>query len=158
MSAARKRESEGRRKTLTGTVVSDKMDKTVVVRVERRVLHGRYKKYVKKRKKYMAHDENNECRIGDVVKIMECRPLSKHKCWRVVEILRRAEAPEKAAELVEKPVEITEEFQEVVEGEAGEVPVEVVPGEHAAEEKEQAQERQAAEAEAAPQGEEEAEE
>lgn len=90
----------GRRKVFEGVVVSDKMDKTVVVMVERMVLHPRYKKYVRYRKKFMAHDENNECKVGDVVRIMETRPLSRRKRWRVVEILKRAEgsAPSGAGE------------------------------------------------------------
>jgi small subunit ribosomal protein S17 len=80
----------GKRKERIGIVVSDKMDKTVVVLVERRVRHPLYKKEIKKRKKFYAHDENNECRIGDKVRIMETRPLSKLKRWRVVEIIERA--------------------------------------------------------------------
>jgi len=81
----------GRRKVLVGEVVSDKMDKTVVVRVERTFRHPVYGKVVKKHKKFYAHDENNECRIGDIVKIKETRPLSKLKRWMVVEILERKE-------------------------------------------------------------------
>ena len=80
----------GKRKTLTGVVSSDKMDKTVVVMVNRRVLHPVYKKYIRKRKKVKAHDEKNECRMGDKVLLMEARPLSKEKRWRVKEILERA--------------------------------------------------------------------
>lgn len=80
----------GQRKVRVGVVVSDKMDKTRVVLVERIVQHPQYKKYIRKRKKFYAHDENNETRVGDVVKIMETRPLSKLKRWRIVEILRRA--------------------------------------------------------------------
>jgi small subunit ribosomal protein S17 len=80
----------GRRKTRVGTVVSDKMDKTVVVRVERRLPHPLYGKQVTRSKKYHAHDENNEYRIGDVVRIEETRPLSKLKRWRVVEVIERA--------------------------------------------------------------------
>lgn len=78
------------RKTRIGKVVSDKMDKTVVVAVERLVQHPLYKKAVKKTVKFKAHDENNESHIGDTVEIMEIRPLSKDKRWRVVEILERA--------------------------------------------------------------------
>lgn len=78
------------RKVRTGKVVSDKMDKTVVVAVERQVAHPIYKKRFKKTKKYKAHDENNECRIGDTVRIVETRPLSKDKRWRVDEILEKA--------------------------------------------------------------------
>ena len=79
-----------RRKTRIGTVVSDKMDKTVVVRVERRYAHPLYGKRVTRSKKYHAHDERNEYREGDVVRIMETRPLSKLKRWRVLEALERA--------------------------------------------------------------------
>ena len=78
------------RKTRIGKVVSDKMDKTVVVAVERLVQHPLYKKAVKKSVKFKAHDENNESHIGDTVEIMETRPLSKDKRWRVVEILEKA--------------------------------------------------------------------
>lgn len=78
------------RKVREGIVVSDKMDKTVVVASETMKLHKLYKKRVKSTKKFKAHDENNECKIGDKVKIMETRPLSKDKRWRVVEILERA--------------------------------------------------------------------
>ena len=80
----------GKRKERVGVVLSNKMDKTVVVRVERTVIHPLYKKEVKMRKKYYAHDEKNECEIGDVVRIMETRPLSKLKRWRVVEIIKKA--------------------------------------------------------------------
>ncbi|KUK37232.1 MAG: small subunit ribosomal protein [Clostridia bacterium] len=80
-----------RRKTRIGRVVSDKMDKTVVVAVETAVQHPLYGRIVRRTKKFKAHDENNECRIGDQVKIMETRPLSKEKRWRVVEILQRAD-------------------------------------------------------------------
>jgi len=78
------------RKTRIGTVVSDKMNKTVVVVVERRYAHPLYGKQVTRTKKYHAHDENNEYRIGDTVRIMETRPLSKLKRWRVVEAIERA--------------------------------------------------------------------
>ncbi len=80
----------GKRKLLVGKVVSDKMDKTVVVAVERLVRHPLYKKVVKKTTKFKAHDEKNECQIGDKVEIMETRPLSKEKRWRVVKILKKA--------------------------------------------------------------------
>ena len=78
------------KKTRVGKVVSDKMDKTVVVAVERQIPHPIYKKRFKKTSKFKAHDENNECREGDTVKIEETRPLSKEKNWRVVEIINRA--------------------------------------------------------------------
>ena len=77
-----------KRQELIGLIISDKMDKSVVVRVERFVLHSVYKKFVKRYKKYHAHDEKNECRIGDVVKIIETRPLSKLKHFRVAEIIK----------------------------------------------------------------------
>ena len=78
------------RKTRTGKVVSDKMEKTIVVAVEDHVKHPLYKKIVKKTYKLKAHDENNECRMGDTVKVMETRPLSKDKRWRLVEIVEKA--------------------------------------------------------------------
>lgn len=77
-------------RTLTGTVTSDKMDKTVTVLVERRVKHPLYGKYVVESKKYHAHDEANECGVGDKVEIAETRPLSKTKSWKVTRILERA--------------------------------------------------------------------
>jgi small subunit ribosomal protein S17 len=80
----------GKRKTLIGVVTSDKMDKTVVVMVNRLVLHPVYKKYIRKRKKVKAHDERNECRVGDKVLLIETRPLSREKRWRVKEILEKA--------------------------------------------------------------------
>lgn len=78
------------RKTRIGKVVSDKMDKTIVVAVENNVRHPLYKKIIKKTYKLKAHDENNECNIGDRVKVMETRPLSKDKRWRLVSILEKA--------------------------------------------------------------------
>ncbi|MBP5547467.1 MAG: 30S ribosomal protein S17 [Bacteroidales bacterium] len=78
------------RKERIGVVVSNKMDKSIVVLVERKVKHPKYGKFVKKSTKFMAHDEKNECNIGDTVRIMETRPLSKNKCWRYVEIIERA--------------------------------------------------------------------
>jgi small subunit ribosomal protein S17 len=83
-------EQRGIRKTRTGLVVSDKMDKTITVSIERKVPHPIYKKYFKKTTKLMAHDEKSECGIGDKVKIMETRPLSKNKRWRLVEIVEKA--------------------------------------------------------------------
>ena len=77
------------RKVRVGKVVSDKMNKTVVVAVERKVPHALHNKPMVSTKRFKAHDENNECQIGDTVKIVETRPLSKDKCWRVVEILER---------------------------------------------------------------------
>ena len=78
------------RKTRVGQVVSDKMDKTIVVAVQDSVQHPLYKKIVKRTYKLKAHDERNECGIGDTVKVMECRPLSKDKRWRLVEIIEKA--------------------------------------------------------------------
>ncbi|MCR9287333.1 MAG: 30S ribosomal protein S17 [Bacteroidetes bacterium] len=78
------------RKTRTGVVVSSKMDKTISVLVERRLRHPIYGKFVKKTNKFMAHDDKNDCNEGDTVRIMETRPLSKNKRWRVVEVLERA--------------------------------------------------------------------
>jgi 30S ribosomal protein S17 len=78
------------RKTRVGKVVSDKMDKTIVVTVEDRVAHARYKKIIKRTYRLKAHDEKNECGIGDVVRVMETRPLSKDKRWRLVEVIEKA--------------------------------------------------------------------
>jgi len=78
------------RKTRVGRVVSDKMDKTIVVAVEDNVMHPLYKKIIKRTTKFKAHDENNECKVGDRVEIMETRPLSKEKRWRLVRIIERA--------------------------------------------------------------------
>ena len=83
-------EERNLRKTRTGKVVSDKMDKTIVVAVEDHVKHPLYKKIVKRTYKLKAHDENNECKIGDTVKVMETRPLSKDIRWRLVEIMEKA--------------------------------------------------------------------
>lgn len=82
---------KGRRKRLMGRVVSDKMDKTVVVQVESTRRHARYGKVVRKSRKYKAHDAENACRVGDVVRIVESRPLSREKHWMVEEILKRSE-------------------------------------------------------------------
>jgi small subunit ribosomal protein S17 len=78
------------RKTKTGVVVSNKMDKTISVQVERRLMHPIYGKFVKRSNKFFAHDEENTCKPGDLVRIMETRPLSKKKRWRLVEVLERA--------------------------------------------------------------------
>ncbi|MCP4549588.1 MAG: 30S ribosomal protein S17 [bacterium] len=79
------------RKTLLGTVVSDKMDKTVVVNVERRIPHPRYKRYYKRSSRVVAHDAEYNCQVGDIVRVMATRPMSKTKRWRVYEIVKRAE-------------------------------------------------------------------
>ena len=81
---------EGRKRTLSGVVYKDKMDKTVVVEVSRRVRDPRYKKYISKRSRYKAHDENNECKVGDKVEITESRPLSKEKRWVVTRVTEKA--------------------------------------------------------------------
>ncbi len=86
-----KRPYKGRRKVRVGLVVSDKMDKTVVVAVVRSYRHPLYGKTIRRTKKYMAHDEQNACRVGDRVEIVETRPLSRHKRWRVRTILERAQ-------------------------------------------------------------------
>ena len=78
------------RKEKIGIVTSNKMTKSIVVSVERKVKHPKYGKFVKKTSTFMAHDEKNDCNIGDTVRIMETRPLSKSKCWRLVEIIERA--------------------------------------------------------------------
>ena len=83
-------EERNLRKTRTGKVVSDKMDKTIVVAVEDHVKHPLYNKIVKRTYKLKAHDENNECKVGDTVKVIETRPLSKDKRWRLVEIVEKA--------------------------------------------------------------------
>ena len=82
--------SRGYRKTRIGEVVSDKMDKTIVVAIKTKVRHPLYGKMVNRTRKFKAHDENNECGIGDTVKIMETRPLSKDKRWRLIEIVEKA--------------------------------------------------------------------
>lgn len=83
-------EKRGIKRQLTGTIVSDKMDKTVVVQVERLVLHRLYKKYIRRRSKFAAHDETNACGVGDKVIVTESRPLSKKKRWRVSKIVEKA--------------------------------------------------------------------
>ncbi len=84
------KKSKPTKRVLTGQVVSDKMDKTIVVAVRRRKLHRLYKKFVNMTKKVKAHDEGNECKIGDTVRVIECRPLSREKRWRLLEIVARA--------------------------------------------------------------------
>lgn len=83
-------EKRSLRKTRTGVVIKNAMNKSVLVSIERKIAHPIYKKYFKKTTKLMAHDEKNECSIGDVVKIMETRPLSKNKSWRLVEVVEKA--------------------------------------------------------------------
>jgi small subunit ribosomal protein S17 len=86
-------QKRGRRKVRTGVVVSDKMDKTVVVEVAQIVIHPVYKKFVRRRKRFMAHDGDNRCRIGDQVMIVETRPLSRKKNWRVQKVVKEAALP-----------------------------------------------------------------
>lgn len=83
-------ETRNHRKVREGVVISDKMDKTVVIKMQDLVQHPLYKRVIKRTSKFKAHDERNECHIGDTVRIMETRPLSKDKCWRVTDILERA--------------------------------------------------------------------
>lgn len=83
-------QERGLRKVRKGVVVSNKMDKTITVKVESKIQHPLYKKYIKQSKKFYAHDENNEARVGDVVEIVETRPLSKNKCWRLGNIITRS--------------------------------------------------------------------
>ncbi|MBN2735495.1 MAG: 30S ribosomal protein S17 [Spirochaetales bacterium] len=85
-----KTQDKSRKKIFQGRVVSNKMDKTIVVEVARRKLQPLYKKYVKVTKKIKAHDENNECNFDDIVKVIEHRPYSKEKCWKLLEIVERA--------------------------------------------------------------------
>ena len=91
-------QTRGRRATQVGTVVSDKMNKSVVVRVDRTVKHPLYKRYVQRSSKFMAHDENNACKVGDKVEIVATRPLSTRKRWRVRSILRSAVTSEPMAD------------------------------------------------------------
>lgn len=83
-------ETRNLRKERTGVVVSNKMEQSIVIAVKRKVKHPIYGKFVNKTSKLMAHDDKNDCNIGDVVRVMETRPLSKNKCWRLVEIIERA--------------------------------------------------------------------
>jgi small subunit ribosomal protein S17 len=82
-------ETEKNTKSMIGIVVSNKMDKTIVVEIQRQIKHPSYKKYIKRRAKYLAHDENQVCKIGDTVKISETRPLSKRKNWKLDEIISK---------------------------------------------------------------------
>ena len=80
------------RKIRQGIVVSDKMDQSILVRVDRTTRHPLYKRIIRRSNKYMAHDQENKCQVGDVVRIMECRPISRHKRWRLMEVVTKAEA------------------------------------------------------------------
>ena len=100
---------ESKRKVRTGKVVSDKMNKTVVVSVENLVRHPLYSKVMRKVKKFKAHDENNSCHLGDIVKIVETRPLSKEKRWRVMQILKTGRISEVLPEEITEPeIEVKE--------------------------------------------------
>ena len=84
-------EERKRRRVVSGVVTSDRMDKSISVRVERIFKHPKYKKYIRRHSTYHAHDENNDCRMGDTVELMECRPMSKLKRWRLVKVVNRAD-------------------------------------------------------------------
>ena len=86
----RKQGVQRRKKVLQGTIVSDKMEKTAVVVVERTVQHPLYKRTVRKTKRYKIHDEQNVCQIGDRVRLIECKPVSKDKCWRLLDVIQKA--------------------------------------------------------------------
>jgi small subunit ribosomal protein S17 len=95
----------GQQRVIQGTVVSDKMDRTVVVSVERRKKHRLYHKVMTLTNRYKAHDDTNACRLGDVVRIQECRPMSKEKRWRVIEVLTRGDVAEVAPATVGRDLE-----------------------------------------------------
>lgn len=97
----------GTQRVIQGTVVSDKMQKTIVVSVERKKKHRLYHKVVTVTERYKAHDEDNVCKLGDVVRIQECRPLSKDKRWRVVEVLAKGDVAEIAPESIGREIEVT---------------------------------------------------
>ncbi len=96
----------GQQRVIQGTVVSDKMDKTVVVSIERRKKHRLYHKVVSLTQRYKAHDETNQCRLGDMVRIEECRPLSKEKRWRVIEVLTRGDVADVAPSSIGREEEL----------------------------------------------------
>lgn len=95
----------GTQRVIQGTVVSDKMEKTIVVSVERKKKHRLYHKVVTVTERYKAHDENNSCKLGDVVRIEECRPISRDKRWRVIEILTRGDVADVAPETIGRDLE-----------------------------------------------------
>jgi small subunit ribosomal protein S17 len=97
----------GTQRVIQGTVVSDKMQKTIVVSVERKKKHRLYHKVVTVTERYKAHDEDNTCKLGDVVRIQECRPLSKDKRWRVVQVLAKGDVAEIAPESIGREIEVT---------------------------------------------------
>lgn len=97
----------GTQRVIQGTVVSDKMQKTIVVSVTRKKKHRLYHKVVTVTERYKAHDENESCKLGDIVRIQECRPISKDKRWRVIEILTRGDVAEVAPESIGREIEVT---------------------------------------------------
>lgn len=97
----------GLQRVLQGTVVSDKMEKTIVVTVERKTKHPLYHKVMSVTTRYKAHDEDNACRLGDVVRIQECRPMSKDKRWRVIEVLTKGDVADVAPESIGRDIEQT---------------------------------------------------
>ena len=97
----------GMQRVIQGTVVSDKMQKTIVVSVTRKKKHRLYHKVVTVTERYKAHDENESCKLGDIVRIQECRPISKDKRWRVIEILTRGDVAEVAPESIGREIEVT---------------------------------------------------
>lgn len=125
------RSSFGGRKILEGTVVSDKTDKTIVVAVETRMRHPLYKKIVRRLRRHMAHDESNDAKLGDVVRIVESRPHSRRKRWWLAEVLLRAERPEVAAREID--LELLGEVKAEEEEETAAAPAEAVAEEAAAE-------------------------
>ena len=141
----------GGRKVREGVVVSDKMRKTVIVAVEANMRHRLYKKVVRRVRRYMAHDESDGCSLGDRVRIVEQRPLSRHKRWQVIEVLRRAELPELAAESID--LDLLGEVKAEAEAAASEEAPAAAVAEEAAPEVESAAEEAATEAEAEAQAE-----
>jgi len=111
----------GQQRVIQGTVVSDKMDKTVVVSVERRKKHRLYHKVVNFTIRFKAHDEKNECKLGDIVKIEECRPISKDKRWRVIDVLREGDVADVAPASIGRDIEVTTQVATKNEEEAAEV-------------------------------------
>ncbi|MFN0094249.1 MAG: 30S ribosomal protein S17 [Dehalococcoidia bacterium] len=97
----------GQQRVIQGVVVSDKMDKTVVVSVERRKKHRLYHKVMSLTQRYKAHDEANGCKLGDVVRIQECRPISKEKRWRVIEVLTRGDVADVAPSTIGRDIEVS---------------------------------------------------
>lgn len=127
------RSSFGGRKILEGTVVSDKTDKTIVVAVETRMRHPLYKKIVRRLRRHMAHDESNDAKLGDVVRIVESRPHSRRKRWWLAEVLLRAERPEVAAREIDLELLGEVKAEEEEEEETAAAPAEAVAEEAAAE-------------------------